>query len=597
MTVSEKLVVDAVSAENVRAHVEHIVTHIPSRLAGSENAKRMAEYGAGALRAAGVEAAVHELPALVSFPGHANVRVLSPAGFAIEANTLGHSLATPPGGVSGEVVYVASGGFSDYEGKDAAGRIVLCELSYSPARHEKQRIAGLKGAIAAIMMNWGRPGDTAVPFGSVKPAWGNPTPETMKSEMPVLPCVGIARAAGLRLKEMCRQGAVRVQLATQVEDVWRPVQITVGEIPARRSAEFVVVGGHQDSWPGEAATDNAAGNACMIELARVFSPVRDKLRRGLVFGFWTAHETGTMAGSSWYVDRNWDRLREHAVAYFLIDQPACTGTTRWATRSNVEMRRFHQAIERRLLGDVPLDWRPQNKGGDASFFGLGVPMMFGMGAFTKEELEATADANLGWWHHSLECTIDKVDFRWMQDHLRVYAACLWELATAAVLPFEFVSVADQFITRLDELRREPAAHSLDLAGVVARARKFREAARALDAAAQTWRTRYDRGEARDETPAAVLNRCLKRLSNLLIPLQSTVKGVYGHDPYGYTPQATMIPCLHDVPRLARLAAGSEERWMLETQLMRERNRVSDALAAACTLIDGALGNLGAEPRY
>ncbi|MBI3068751.1 MAG: hypothetical protein HYY79_07750, partial [Betaproteobacteria bacterium] len=70
--------------------------------------------------------------------------------------------------------------------------------------------------------------------------------------------------------------------------------------------------------------------------------------------------------------------------------------------------------------------------------------------------------------------------------------------------------------------------------------------------------------------------------------------VYGHDPYGYTPQATMIPCLYDVPWLARLAADSEQRWMLETQLVRERNRVSDALAAACALIDGALGDLGGE---
>ena len=333
---SDESVRDAVSADRVRAHVEHITTQIPSRLAGSENGRRMAEYSASALKDVGVSAQVFELPGLVSFPGPAQVRVLSPAEISIEANTLGHSVPTLPDGLSGELIDVASGAFHEFEGKDATGKITLSELSYHPARHEKQRISALMGASGCIMMNWGHPENTAVPFGSVKPVWGNPTPETYRTEMATLPCVGIARTAGLQLREMLTSGPVRVWLRANVENGWRPVQITVGEIKGRTD-DFVVVGGHQDSWPGPQATDNAAGNACMLELARVFNANRDKLRRGLVFGFWTGHETGTMIGSSWYVDRNWDRLREHAVAYLQIDQPACAGTSRWAASANAEL--------------------------------------------------------------------------------------------------------------------------------------------------------------------------------------------------------------------------------------------------------------------
>jgi hypothetical protein len=94
-----------------------------------------------------------------------------------------------------------------------------------------------------------------------------------------------------------------------------------------------------------------------MELARVFQQHRDKLRRGLVCGFWTGHETGTMIGSSWFVDRNWDRLRQHAVAYLQIDQPACAGTTRWSAASNTELKRFHQGVEKRILGSRPAAWR------------------------------------------------------------------------------------------------------------------------------------------------------------------------------------------------------------------------------------------------
>jgi hypothetical protein len=585
---SEQEILSALSIANVKAHTEFICRNIPARLAGSENGKRMAEYSAKALNDAGVPAEVIELPGLVSFPDKAEFRVLWPAETAIEANTLGHSLQTLPDGISGELVYVGSGAFSEYQGKDVTGKIILTELSYSPARHEKQRIAGLKGAIGCVMMNWGGPQNTAVPFGSVKPVWGNPTPENYKTEMPTLPCIGVARTAGLRLKEMCAQGKARVWFRTHVENGWRGVHLTIGEVRAARGEDFVVLGGHQDSWPGEAATDNAAGNSCIFELARVFNQHRDKLRRGLVCGLWPGHETGTMIGSSWFVDRNWDRLRRHQVAYMQIDQPACVGTTRWGSSSNAELKRFHQEVEKRLLGNRPYFWKRQAKNGDASFFGLGIPMMHGEGAFTEDELKATALANLGWWHHSIECTLDKVDFDWLADHLRIYGAYLWELLTAPILPYEFGAVADQFVVRLAELSPDGAAVGLD--GALAAAQGFKQATGRFDSAVETWRGRYHNARIKDEAAAEIINDSMKRLSRLLVPMASTAKGTYGHDPYGYTPQTTMIPCLYDVPQLAKLPRG-EERWMLETKLVRERNRVADALNDARRVIDDTLRQL------
>ena len=76
-----------------------------------------------------------------------------------------------------------------------------------------------------------------------------------------------------------------------------------------------------------------------------------------------------------------------------------------------------------------------------------------------------------------------------------------------------------------------------------------------------------------------------------MPLASTSRGTYGHDAYGYTPQGTMIPALHEVPRLGALPEG-EARWMLETGLVRERNRVADALGDAAALVGDTLRRLG-----
>src|SRR5262249_23989244 len=152
--------------------------------------------------------------------------------------------------------------------------------------------------------------------------------------------------------------------------------------------------------------------------------------------------------------------------------------------------------------------------------------------------------------------------------------------------FESVPVAGGFITRLDAL----GSGSVGLDGALEQARAFRAAAERLDKTAEAWRARYAAAEATDDAAADILNACMKRLSRSLVPLASTSKGTYGHDPYGFTPQGTMIPSLFDVPRYVNMRDG-EERWMLETALVRARNHVCDALDDCCTLINDTLAKL------
>jgi hypothetical protein len=571
----------------VRAHVEHIANHIPSRLAGSPNGARMAEYSAGQLRDAGLSVRIEDGEGLVSFPEPGALTVLGPQDIAIEAFTLGHSLSTLPEGITATLVDVGGGGFADYAGVNARGCITLSELSYHPARHEKQRIAALQGAVGCVMMNWGRDDSTAVPFGSVKPAWGNPTPHGMREEMATLPCIGISRVAGLALRAMLRQGPVRVRLLARAENRWAPVHVTVGELAVPGTEDFVLLGGHQDSWFGPQPTDNATGNACMLELARVFARHRGLLRRGLVCGFWAGHETGTMIGSSRFADRHWDRLRAHAVAYLQIDQPGCLGVSEWSASSNAELRRFHQQVEAAQLPDWPRRWHRAGKMGDASFFGLGIPMFGGQGGYNEAELAATAGASVGWWHHSLENTLDKVDWPSIPPHLRIYAAYLWGLLTEPVLPLDYTEVTELFVSRLAALA--PAAPELELAPVLDHARALQGEALALSQLADGWRARYAADPGLGSTPADQLNRCFRALSRLLIPLASTACGAYAQDPYGYTPQTTMIPSLFDIPALAE--AAPEQRRLMEVSLRRARNQVSDALQDARALIAGTRASL------
>ncbi|MBI4279542.1 MAG: M28 family peptidase [Armatimonadetes bacterium] len=589
MRVSLDQVLRDISPDRAYAHIEHITTQIPSRLAGSPNARRMAEYANDVFTKAGLDVRMHEFPGLVSFPEEARVRVLAPERREIAAHTLGHSAPTP--GLEGDLMYVGSGAEKEYEGKDVRGKITLSELSYSPARHEKAYVAWKRGSIAQIMMNWGNETNEAVPFGSMKSAWGNPTPETLEHEMPDLPCVGIARTEGLRLKRLCEVGPVRVWLDARAENGWKPLTMTSAEFGTDAGRQFLLLGGHMDSWFGPQATDNAAGDACMMELAQVFGRYRDDLARGLVTALWIAHETGTMVSSSRFADVNWDRLRRLCVAYMQIDQPAMTGSSVWHLHSTDDAQNYVVQATRETAGDMPVRWGRQQKTGDQSFFGVGLPSLAGEMSFTEEEIKRTALATLGWWHHSIHNTLDKIDKALLALHLRVYARWIWGLLTEPVLPFEYLPLATRFAARLEELAALDVP-GIDMWGTADRARQFKDLVTRFDAQSAAWRPRARPGtKDADAGAAGVLNQTMMALSRLLVPVASTVAGAYGQDRYGHAWQTQMVPTLAPYPSLAKYPRDSEAFQLWWAAMIRARNRVVDTLDQAAQVVRAALDRL------
>jgi len=577
-----------VSVDNAWAHIEHITETIPSRLAGTENSRRMAEYANETFGKAGLTSQMHDFQGLVSIPAPAVVRVLAPNQYEIVANTLGHSASTD--GVEAEVIYVGSGAESDYEGKDVVGKITLSELSYSPARHEKAFIAWKKGSVAQIMMNWGDETNAAVPFGSMKSAWGNPTPETLETEMPDIPCVGIARTEGLRLKELCQRGTVRVWLNAEADNGWKPLTMTTAEFGAQRDRQFMLIGGHMDSWFGPQATDNAAGDACIMELSRVFRQHEDELRRGLVAGLWMGHETGTMISSSRFADVNWDRLRRSCVAYLQIDQPAIIDSSVWNIHSTDDIQAYATQAAREMLGDMPIRWHRQQKNGDSSFFGVGLACIAGEMSYTDEEIQRTALATLGWWHHSIENTIDKLDKGRLAQHLRVYANWMYGLLTQPILPNEYSPLANRFVERLSDFAKYDVPN-IDMQSTVERAREFQELAGQLDEQADAWSRRLSANPEGGEQVADAINNAKLQLSRTLVPIASTAVGPYGQDRYGHAWQTQMIPSLVPYPKLASYDRDSEEFQTWWVSMVRARNRVTDALEQATEVVRTTLDEL------
>ena len=114
-------------------------------------------------------------------------------------------------------------------------------------------------------------------------------------------------------------------------------------------------------------------------------------------------------------------------------------------------------------------------------------------------------------------------------------------------------MAGQFKARITEFTA--AGSSVGVGSLSEHATALEAAARRLDEAAKRWDGRCRADATLDSDPTDLLNTCIKRLSRVLLPIASTFKGTYGHDTFSFTHQSTVIPCLFDVPKLARMASS------------------------------------------
>lgn len=568
-------IINEVSADRSYDHIVNITKNVPERLAGSDELRWMAHYVRDAMEAVGVPATVYDVDALVSFPGKAQFRLISPEVREFRCLPFAHIRSTDEKGIEGELVFVGAGAEKDYEGKDVRGKITLSELSYSPTRQEKERVGSAKGAIGHVMMNWGPSDCEIIASGSVKGVWGNPTWETI-GRMPSTPCVTVSRATGEYLRDLCKRGSVRVWLSAQSSEEWRTTQITVGRLEGCEEPDKVIlIGGHMDAWGGGVSC-NAVGNSAVLELARAFSKHRDKVKRSVWFTLWSGHETGTMVGSSWFCDRFWDELNDKALIYINVDSPGLVDATEYNTRSSSELLHFHKAVEAAHLPGVHCRRVRLTRIGDMSFVGLGVPTLSPRMAYPEAQVKAWNGADLGPWHHSTEMTLETVSMDVLQKDLSVYVGLVGRLSDEPVLPYDFTPVAEEMVKRLDELAPK-APPELGLETLQGRVRRLQTLLNQLEEKVQALR-KQAKWPLTQKVIAA--NTGLMRLSRILNAPGSAISGKWDQDLYGLSTLRTIFPALHPIEELSRMDPADLKTRLLRTRLVRDRNWISDCLKEA-----------------
>jgi hypothetical protein len=280
-----------------------------------------------------------------------------------------------------------------------------------------------------------------------------------------------------------------------------------------------------------------------------------------------------------------------------LDGPGARGVPldEVATWGWPELAGFTTQFARELTGKEPREgyfaagmpiFRPF-RAGDSAFQGIGIPeVSIGLPEIPSghpDRADYVGGSERGWWWHTPEDTLDKIDMRALVRDTELRLAELYALATLPVLPYRISPIAQNYGRALADLHAAVGRH-LDLNVPIERARRLEAKARELDAEADKLHLAAASGEASSRVQA--LNRLFLRLSHSLNATLYTGSGRFEQDPAAPLP---ILPGLDPARELAQLDPAGDRYGFLLAQMVRERNRVIATLDDALDWIEEFLG--------
>ena len=533
---------------------------------GGEGEDRAAAYLAAELEAAGVPVVVHEFDAFLSYPRHAALRVTAPSSREFRCVTHSFARSTAADGLAADVVFVEGAQFAS-----ARDKIALVDGLATPVTVLQASQAGCAGIIFANE-------DRFIHNMIGTTIWGTPEFDQL-DRMPTVAAVSVDVESGAALKAMLAAGgSVQAVMTTTVETGWYRSKLPEVRIAGSREPErFVLVGGHYCAWH-EGVTDNATGDACVLEMAKLLWRERASLERSVRLCWWPGHSHGRYSGSTWYADTFFTDLADGGLAYYNIDSPGVKGATTYYCRNTcAEFDGYCRSVIASVTGqaNAPV-FRPM-RAADQSFLASGMPS-FSAYPFLPDghpdKRPWTGGCGNAWWWHTEHDTLDKADVSILATDVKVGLEAVWGLVNATFLPLDYRATVQELRDVVTGFQEK--ADGVDFDPLLADARALAEALDRFEA----------RRSAADASPDAVddWNATAIRLGRILNPVMYTRGGRFHHDPAEWSPilRATKrftLPGLNKAEALPQLS-GQPEQGFLKAQLTRELNRARAAVREA-----------------
>lgn len=447
-----ELLMEQVSGPKLMEYTEMIASEV--RLSGSPEEKKIFEYIKACLDEHGIPNELTYCDGYISLPKEATLCIDEEYYPCITA-----SMAAPTSkeGKTLELMMVGDENRLRSIGEQVAGKAIV--LYGFTSRTAVQR-AEQFGAAACIFIN-GEHLHSMI----CSPVWGNPTPSTY-SLIPNIHVLSVDRYWGEKLVRAAEQHK-KAHITAFVDCGWRKIPTLVAEIPGEEEPDkFILFSGHVDSWD-YGAMDNGGANAAMIEIIKQLSTAH--LRRSLKVAFWSGHSHGRYAGSAHYMDAHFKEIYENCLLHVNIDSVGAKGAS-VITEGNI------MSLTRRLAVDVigrytgqTFKGRPMTRGGDHSFWGAGIPsafMSFSGQPFAHDPDDKDTQymitqfnngpesCGFGWWWHSAEDTIDKIDASVLRRDTQLYLAYLYHCLNDTFFPLDLNAGVQEVFEYLDRYEKK-----------------------------------------------------------------------------------------------------------------------------------------------
>jgi len=418
---ADKLISAALADTDGYANLTYLCDHIGKRISGSEPLDRAVAWSADLMRKEGLANVTTQkvmVPHWVR--GKESGAIIAPVTKQLHMLGLGMSVATPPGGITAEVVVVSN--FDELKALPAGavkGKIVVYNAPYEGyGKTVMYRVAGASQAAAL--------GAVGVLVRSITPlAVQLPHTGTLvyDAKQPKIPAAAISLEDAMMLARLATEGVpVKVHLEMEAHmEADAPSANIMGEIVgSEKPDEVVVLGGHIDSWDvGQGAQDDGSGIMATLEAVNLIKKSGFVPKRTIRIVFWVNEENGDAGGVA-YRKGLGDKVLNQVAAIEMDGgaetpvgygygyglgrmRPGTPGAPTGAPELSPGEQHSLDLLRdiATLLKPVGADTiRPGGGGSDIEpLMAAGVP---GLG-------EMTTDAHYFDWHHTEADTLDKVD--------------------------------------------------------------------------------------------------------------------------------------------------------------------------------------------
>jgi len=408
--------------------LDHLTNTIGPRLTSSTNLTRACEWAKGQFESWGLKARLEEWGTFpVGFDrGPWSAKMTEPE---VKDLTIGFNAWTAgtDGPVTGPAVLAPA---TDDELKESRDRLKGAWVISTGRGPEKYQVAYEEAGIAGVVRS--ASGELILTGGSSRVDW-----EKLPKRVTVTLIASQHKAIVEHLK-----ASRRVSLTIDLKNTFiqGPVKLynVIAEIPGtEKPDEFVVFGGHLDSWDGATgATDNGTGVSTTLEAARLLAKAGAKPRRTIRFMLWSGEEQGLLGSRAWIKAHP----KELASISAVIVHDGGTNYVSGILATEAIYPVFEKALAPLLAleGDLKFQIKkvkglPRGIGSDHdSFLAQGVP-----GFFWTQQRTATKGQNYNHEHHTQHDTFLAAVPEFQRHTSVVVAVAAWQIANLdGLLPRE-----------------------------------------------------------------------------------------------------------------------------------------------------------------